>query len=69
MTDPRPDYLGRATDEIKGMATDGFAHPATKKVLTGAAAGAVAAIFLPILTIPVGLVGGAGYALWRRIKR
>jgi hypothetical protein len=70
MADPNsPDYFGRATDELKGMASDGFAHPSTKPVLTGAAIGAVAAIFLPVLTIPVGLVGGAGYALWRRIKR
>ena len=69
MTDPtKPDYVGRATDEIKGIATEGFAHPGTKPVLTGMAIGAVAAILLPVLTLPVGILGGAGIALWRRIK-
>ena len=66
---PNPDLIGRATDEIKGMASEGFAHPSTKPVLAGAAIGTVAAILLPVLTIPVGLVAGAGIALWQRIKR
>ena len=72
MTDPRndkPDYLGRATDEVKAMGKQGFAHPSTKVVLGGAAIGAVAGLLLPVLSIPVGLIGGAGIALWQRIKR
>ena len=70
MEDPnKPNYLGRATEEIKGMATEGFANPSTKPVLTGAAIGAVAGVILPIVSLPVGLLVGAGYALWRRIKR
>ena len=70
MEDPnKPDYLGRATAEIKGIGTQGFSHPSTKPVLTGAAIGAVAGAILPIVSLPVGLLVGAGYALWRRIKR
>ena len=72
MTDPndtKPDYVGRATDEMKAMGRDGFANPTTKKVLTGAAIGAVAGLLLPVLSIPIGLIGGAGIALWQRIKR
>jgi hypothetical protein len=72
MIDPKddtPDYLGRATDEVKSMGRDGFANPTTKKVLTGAAIGAVAGLLLPVLSIPLGLIGGAGIALWQRIKR
>ena len=68
-TEPKSDFLGRATDEIKGMASGGFAHPSTKPVLTGVAIGAVAGLLLPVLTIPVGIIGGAGIALWQRIKR
>ncbi len=64
-----PNYLGRATDEMKAMGRDGFAHPSTKIVLTGAAIGAAAGLLLPVLSIGVGLVGGAGIALWQRIKR
>ena len=72
MTQPNdhdPNYLGRATDELKGMGREGLSHPSTKPVLAGAAIGAVAAILLPVLTIPIGVIGGAGIALWQRIKR
>ena len=67
--EPKPDYVARATEEIKGMASGGFAHPSTKPVLTGVAIGAVAGLLLPVLTIPIGILGGAGIALWQRIKR
>ena len=67
--DEKPSYLGRATDEVKAMGKDGLAHPSTKPVLAGAAIGAVAGLLLPVLTIPIGLIGGAGIALWQRIKR
>ena len=72
MTEPndsKPDYLGRATDEVKAMGSQGFAHLSTKRVLAGAAIGAAAGLLLPVLSIPVGLIGGAGIALWQRIKR
>ena len=67
--DNKPNYLGRATDEVKAMGRDGFANPTTKKVLAGAAIGAVAGLLLPVLSIPIGVIGGAGIALWQRIKR
>ena len=72
MTEPNdqdPNYLRRATEEIKGIGREGLSHPSTKPVLAGAAIGTVAAILLPVLTIPIGLIGGAGIALWLRIKR
>ena len=65
----KPNYVARATDEMKAMGREGFANPTTKKVLTGAAIGAVAGLLLPVLSIPIGLIGGAGIALWQRIKR
>ena len=68
-TDNKPNYLGRATDEVKAMGKGGMAHPSTKPVLAGAAIGAVAGLLLPVLSIPIGLIGGAGIALWQRIKR
>ncbi len=67
--EPKPDYVARATEEIKGMASGGFGHPSTKPVLTGVAIGAVAGLLLPVLTIPIGILAGAGIALWQRIKR
>lgn len=58
-----------AKDEIVGMAKQGAKHPSTKPVLAGAAVGAVAAAVLPMITWPVGLVAGAGIALFSRIKK
>ena len=67
--DKDPNYFGRATEEIKGIGREGLSHPSSKPVLAGAAIGAVAAVLLPFLTIPIGVIGGAGIALWQRIKR
>ena len=36
---------------------------------TAAEIGAVAGLLLPVLSIPIGVIGGAGIALWQRIKR
>ena len=72
MTEPNdqdPNVFERVTDEIKGIGREGLSHPSTKPVLGGAAIGTVAAILLPVLTIPIGLIAGAGIALWLRIRR
>lgn len=67
--DQKPSFIDDAVDEAKGMAKDGMRHPSTKPVLTGAAIGAAAGFFLPVLTIPVGLFGGAAIAFFNRIKK
>lgn len=72
MTQPNdqdPNAFERVTDEIKGMGKEGLSHPSTKPVLGGAVIGTVAAILLPVLTVPIGLICGAAIALWLRIKR
>jgi hypothetical protein len=76
MTDPNApkgdDLLSEAVTEIKAMAKEGAAHPSTKPVLIGAGAGAVAGLVagtvLPIVSWPIGLVAGAGYMLYKRIR-
>ena len=73
MTEPnepekRDDLLSEAGDEIKGMAKQGMAHPATKPVLTGAAVGALAGALLPVVSWPIGLVAGAGFMLYKRLR-
>jgi hypothetical protein len=60
--------LSDAGEEIKGMAKQGLRHPSTKPVLTGAAVGAVAAGLLPVVTWPIGLVAGAGFMLYKRLR-
>ena len=63
------DWVEDAKAEITGMAKEGMAHPSTKPVLAGAAIGALAGALLPVITLPVGLVAGAGFAFYNRIKK
>jgi hypothetical protein len=51
------------------MAKEGMHHPSTKPVLAGAAIGAVAGVLLPVISLPVGLLAGAGIALYNRVKK
>ncbi len=60
--------LRDALDEMKEMGKDGLAHPSSKPVLAGAAIGAVAAAILPVVTWPIGLIAGAGFMLYKRIR-
>jgi hypothetical protein len=60
--------LSDAVDEVKAMAKEGAHHPSTKPVLVGAGVGAVAAMLLPVVTWPIGLVAGAGFMLYKRIR-
>ncbi len=70
MTDPNKgnDLISDARDEIVGMGKQGMAHPSTKPVLTGAAIGAVAGAVLPVVSWPIGLLAGAGYMLYKRLR-
>lgn len=70
MNDPKrgDDLIDNARDEIVGMAKEGLAHPSTKPVLTGAAIGAVAGAVLPVVSWPLGLLAGAGFALYKRLR-
>jgi hypothetical protein len=63
------DWVEDAKTEISGMAKGGLAHPSTKPVLAGAAIGAVAGALLPVISLPIGAVVGAGFAFYNRIKR
>ena len=72
MTDPndprRDDLVSDAVEEIKGMAKQGAQHPSTKPVLVGGAAGAVAGALLPVVSWPIGLIAGAGFMLYKRLR-
>ena len=62
--------LTDAVEEAKAMTRDGMDHPSTKPVLTAAGAGAVVGWILPLggLGVVLGLVGGAGYMLYKRVR-
>ena len=65
----KQDWVEDVKAEVSGMAKEGMHHPSTKPVLAGAAIGAVAGVLLPVLSIPVGLLAGAGIALYTRVKK
>ena len=69
MDNREPDLATRAKEEARGMAKQGMAHPSTKPVLIGTAVGAVAGALLPVVSVPLGMVLGAGVAFWQRINR
>lgn len=73
MSDQEPrgsqDWVEDAKAELSGMAREGLNHPSTKPVLAGAAIGAAAGFLLPVLSIPVGLAIGAGFAFYQRIRK
>jgi len=60
--------LSDAVDEIKAMGKEGLNHPSSKPVIAGAAVGALAAGLLPVVTWPLGLIAGAGFMLYKRIR-
>ena len=64
--------LSDAASEIKAMAKEGAAHPSTKPVIVGGVVGAVAGLVagtvLPLVSWPLGLVAGAGYMLYKRLR-
>ncbi len=64
-----PEWVEDAKAELTGMAKEGLHHPSTAPVLTGAAIGAVAGLILPVVSWPLGLAAGAGFALYQRIKK
>ena len=56
-----------AKAELSGMAREGVRHPSTKPVLAAAAAGAVAGMVLPLLSVPAGIIIGAGAMFYKRL--
>ena len=68
MSEEPNDLLEQAKAEISGMAKEGLDHPSTKPVLVGAAIGAGVGLLTPV-SIPLGVIAGAGIALFMRLKR
>jgi hypothetical protein len=57
-----------AIAEVKDMTRVGLSHPSTKPVAIAAAVGAVLGGILPIISWPIGLILGAAFMLYKRIR-
>jgi len=64
-----PTLVELSIEEVKAMGKQGLAHPSTRPVLIGGAAGAAVGLLLDAVSWPVGLFGGALIALVMRVKR
>jgi len=64
-----PDWINDTKEELTGIAKEGMKHPGTKPFLAGAAIGALGGGLLPIVTWPIGLIAGAGLAIYTRVKK
>lgn len=72
MADPEKPIDSRilvdALDELKGIGREGMRHPSTKPVIVGGAVGALAGALLPFVPMGLGLLAGAGFMLYKRIR-
>ena len=64
-----PTLVELSIEEVKAMGRQGLAHPSTRPVLIGGAAGAAVGLLLDAVSWPVGLFGGALIALVMQVKR
>ncbi|GGZ10849.1 hypothetical protein [Novosphingobium colocasiae] len=62
------DFIYDARHELAGMLEEGLSHPSTKPVLAYGALGAVAAVVLPFVGVPLGFAAGAGYKFYKRLR-
>lgn len=67
-TQNNDNLIDASINEIKAMGKQGMNHPSTRPVLTGGVIGAAAGLVLPIISWPLGLLAGAGIALYSRVR-
>ena len=60
-------FVEDAKAEISGMAKQGMRHPSTKPVLIAAAVGAAVGMFT-FVTVPAGIIVGAGAMFYKRLR-
>ena len=58
-----------AIDEVASLTGKVIKDEQTQRLTAGAAVGAVAAIMLPFVTLPVGAIAGLGYVLFRNSQK
>ncbi len=69
VVDDITDMADSAIDQVARLGRTAMEKDNRSKVAAGAAVGAVASIFLPFITIPFGLIAGAGYVAYREANK
>ncbi|MCC7394300.1 MAG: hypothetical protein IT553_05535 [Sphingomonadaceae bacterium] len=60
------EFADKAVEEVGRIGRTAFTKDNAPKLAAGAALGAVAAIALPIVSVPFGALAGLGYVAWRK---
>lgn len=63
--DQAVEFADKAIDEASKIGKAAIDKDNRSRVAAGAAVGAVSAIVLPIVSLPLGALAGAGYVAWR----
>jgi hypothetical protein len=66
--DQAVDFADKAVDEATKIGKAAMDKDNRSRVAAGAAVGAVGAIVLPIISLPLGALAGAGYVAWRATR-
>jgi hypothetical protein len=62
------EFADKAVDEAARIGKAAMEKDNRGRVAAGAAVGAVGAIVLPIVSLPLGALAGAGYVAWRAAR-
>ena len=63
------DFADKTVDEVSRVGQDVLKNEKAPKIAAGAAIGAVAGAVLPFLSLPLGLIAGAGYVASRQAQK
>ena len=66
--DQATEFADKAIDEAAKIGKAAMDKDNRGRVAAGAAVGAVGAIVLPIISLPLGALAGAGYVAWRATR-
>lgn len=63
------EFADKTVDEVSRVGQDVLNSEKAPKIAAGAAIGAVAGAVLPFLSLPLGLIAGAGYVAYRQAQK
>jgi hypothetical protein len=63
------EFADKTVDEVSRIGQDVLKTEKAPKIAAGAVVGAVAGVVLPFLSLPIGLLAGAGYVAYRQAQK
>ena len=63
------EFADKTIEEVTRMSKEAFTSDNAPKLAAGAAVGGVAALFLPVISLPLGALAGLGYVAYREANK